>query len=369
MFRTMRSRYYMHEDVIFMILSWLPAKSLLRFMAVCKLWHSIILNPYFINTHLTNSQKKQALVAILSEEVDPDCIYTLEESIRLKLPPQCTGMTHSTGSCNGLVCLTNAYGVDIYLWNPFTKRLKKLPTPNKIQYPKRIKFSNIGLGFDSISNDYKILRMVEFSFGPLDRLGNRILEVEVYSSNADSWKEIPLPETVRSIMLHKLSKCIQAKNGVLYIEGIREILSFDLHNEVFGVYPFPNSIKKSHVLNFEDSVAMICKSFGDVSRLSLWTLDDNCGCKASWNKKFDIENNWHVDYVCLMLGVGQFVGNIVTAGGYFLYDYKKKDIKRLCDYKKKNIRLVSKYLAIIMVKYVESLVSLKGFEKEELSGK
>lgn len=82
----------------------------------CKLWQSIISNPQFIDTHVANSQKKQARVAFLTNEEDPvniDIISTHEEFVTLTVPPQCRGMTRHTFSYNGLICLTSIYRLNI----------------------------------------------------------------------------------------------------------------------------------------------------------------------------------------------------------------------------------------------------------------
>ncbi|XP_040369750.1 F-box protein At2g23160 isoform X2 [Rosa chinensis] len=46
------------DAVIVEILSWLPAKSLLRFRCVCKAWRALISDPYFIRKHLSRINTK-----------------------------------------------------------------------------------------------------------------------------------------------------------------------------------------------------------------------------------------------------------------------------------------------------------------------
>lgn len=78
-----------------------------------------------------------------------------------------------------------------------------------------------------------------------------------------------------------------AVNGVLYFDCEDQLVTFDLHDEVFGLVPYPKSIqrKRSDIMDFEGSVAMVFESTPGVD---LWTLDNVSG-KLSWTKKFSIE--------------------------------------------------------------------------------
>ncbi|XP_074325892.1 putative F-box protein At1g47790 [Apium graveolens] len=251
-----RRRYcsYLPEEIMFEILSWLPVKSLVRFKSVCKLWRSIISNNIFIRTHLANSKNKGVILNYRSDltEIagiaDYDYIEvhdTHQDSVKLyHLPPRETSIIY-INSFDGLVCLYNYDGGVIYIWNPATRRFKILPSPNK-------EFSNVrafvGLGFDPICNDYKILRIVFRRL--VSSFGQRLLQAE--PANGDSWKEIPISESLREF--HPFStKIVHAKTGVLYLESHTELLAFDLHREVFQLYPLPKlcHIVRSQVLDYE----------------------------------------------------------------------------------------------------------------------
>lgn len=63
------SNYYVPEDVVIEILSWLEPKSLVRFKSVCKHWYSLITclikYPKFVAKHLNNAHTNITLHAIL----------------------------------------------------------------------------------------------------------------------------------------------------------------------------------------------------------------------------------------------------------------------------------------------------------------
>nr|XP_017240180.1 PREDICTED: F-box protein At5g49610-like [Daucus carota subsp. sativus] len=124
----LRSSYHFPQELIFEILSYLPVISLLRFRSVCKSWLSIISDQQFIDTHLTNSQKKPATL-VLDNAFDNVYVDTREESVRLHVPTQRNGRARWMCSCNGIVCLTEQYGNVMYLWNPWTNQLSKLCDP------------------------------------------------------------------------------------------------------------------------------------------------------------------------------------------------------------------------------------------------
>ncbi|KAK1379985.1 hypothetical protein POM88_026729 [Heracleum sosnowskyi] len=272
--------------MIFYVLSFLPGSLLLRCKVDCKTWLSIILSPKFVEACLTNSKKKQASVLKASYDWRLCSIDTREESVRLKLPLHCQGM----------------------------------------RFPRYLRFE-----FDSIGNDYKILRIA-------DGYGSFEPEVELYSANADSWKKIEVPNVNKSFWTRARDICSPDINGVLPCEPF----------VVLG-----KEKRKSNVLDFEGSVAMIFE-LDDDSVLSLWTLDDVFG---SWTKKFNLETDLRLDKVCLYLGLHHFV-RLSYLSGYKLYDCEKKATRELC-FPAQSTDVSS------VVKFTESLVSLEGFELQE----
>ncbi|KAK1372955.1 hypothetical protein POM88_029148 [Heracleum sosnowskyi] len=227
------------------------------------------------------------------------------------------------------------------IYAPATKELKILPTNINTVRMSLV----IGFWFDLVSNDYKILRIVIYSDD---------LAAEVYSENSSSWKEIQVPNTVQRFRpCH--SECVHIKAGKIYFDGERDLLSFNPRNEVFEVYQFPKfvgSSKRSHVLDFEGFVDMIFnEGYGSVYRLR--TLDDVCG-KVSWTKKFNIDIDLKMDQIALYLD-GQYIVVMDHCDGsvYYQHDFKKKEA----------LTPLGGFDSV--VKYNESLVSLKGFWRQE----
>ena len=353
---TKRCNNYLSEEMVFIILSYLPVISLLRCKSVCKTWLSIITSPQFVEAHLANFKKKQASVLKASDDWRVLSMDTVEESVKLKLPcERLEGKVRYMRSCNGLVCLSNESYYVICIWNPCTRQYKRLSVPN---YAHNVAIC-LGFGFDCIGNDYKILRIVRKVIRGRDMSEP---EAQLYSANAGTWKKIQVPNNIKESLSTKLKiLCGPDISGMLYLEGEGGLVPFDLRNNVFGeivVLPFPKHvqekrIKKSKILNFEGSLAMVYESAGDESVLSLWILDD----VGLWIKKFNLEMDLELDRMYLYLGAQHFLGlNFVF--GYKFHNYKKKTTKKLP---------FPAHLTDVksVAKFTQSLVSLEGFQSQE----
>ncbi|KAK1398926.1 hypothetical protein POM88_008789 [Heracleum sosnowskyi] len=251
-------------------------------------------------------------------------------------------------SYNGIIYLADYFGSAVYLWNPSIRQCKKLPSLKP--YATRSMPVKIGFGYDSISNGYKVFRIV------FEKIFDVVPIVQVYSTNADIWREFHAP-ILKNWKIYKQTNIVV--NGVMYFDGGDELISFDLHNEVFGLVPFPSFIQRkgSDVLDFEGFVALVFESVGYGPGLDLWTLDDVSG-EVSWTKRFSIEVNSDRNiWLYCYLGAGQFYGCKLMNGNVFLYDCDEKKEARYFELGEENSSLT--------LKYIETLVSLDGFEQVE----
>ncbi|WOG99182.1 hypothetical protein DCAR_0518530 [Daucus carota subsp. sativus] len=351
---------HLAEDMIFQILSWLPVLSLLRCISVCKSWKSIISNPSFIQAHLAISQKKQPFSALRvvsrSDESQDLFMDTLgENSLKLSLPRFISDVPQLLiRSCNGLVILSDIHVVLLYIWNPLIRMGKLLSSAHYLHLGV---VNKIGFGFDSLSSDYKILRVV---FGRLsDFLDGEekegLIVGELYSFNADSWKPIQVPKEMQGFKIDPaVSKCVCVGSRVLCLPGTDGILSFDLHDEVFRMHKYPASGEIiSEVLDFEGSIALILRSGERAFVLTLWALVEVDG-NLSWTEKFTIEPVERIAYVLTYLGDGKFVARDHSHACCF-YDMKKGTFVQF-----------RRYMSV--VQFPGSLLSLEGFERREEEG-
>ncbi|KAK1362724.1 hypothetical protein POM88_047198 [Heracleum sosnowskyi] len=315
--RCKNSSCFIPEELVFKILILLPGISILRCKSVCKTWLSIISNPQFIQTQLIESHKKQpsSVLRVRDESIYVD---TRENSTLLCELPSFTWLILIVCSCNGLVCVGGLRGYDICLGNPMTRRFKKVPPPSEYADCEN---ALLGFGFDDISNDYKILKISEFPEEDDDDSVICALQAEMYSVNDDSWKKIGIPETLTYFPISR-SVCLNPKGSrFLYFEGKYELLSFDLHNEVFRVhsYPIPPlqlQLRKSYVMDFEGSVAMFFnESTNDGSAPSLWTLNEVLG-NWSCTKEFNLDDGLNVIRAPLTIFQTEYNETLVSLKGF-----------------------------------------------------
>ncbi|XP_057796736.1 F-box/kelch-repeat protein At3g23880-like [Salvia miltiorrhiza] len=145
--------------------------------------------------------------------------------------------------CGGLLYFDNFKG-RIIISNPTTKTFKSLDPPKMPNPPNITIFSGSGLGYDRISDDYKVVRLFTHCpaiFSPRD-FHNK---AEVFSLKRGSWKEIN----------SHVDGCTGFTNSMsgIYINGVcywsangYTIISFDFADERFSSFDLPVSNLYDH---------------------------------------------------------------------------------------------------------------------------
>lgn len=243
------------------IFSRLPADTLLKLTYVCKPWNHIVHDPEFAKMHLKFSGRSNDNLYFILREHGLHVIKfnLLNKAVEIKHPLVCPeGWTDILGSCNGLLCLYNQ-DKDLAIWNPLTGRCHKLPITN-FQSPKDFDgFHHFihGFGFDPKSDDYKVVRVLQFYWYYLPSHGclyNEFSdseddtfagsEVQVYSLKTKSWRRIecfpfilcyPCSGVLANGALHWVARKRHNVDSTSYI-----ILAFDLRSEKCRVVPQPN---------------------------------------------------------------------------------------------------------------------------------
>ncbi|XP_026410624.1 putative F-box protein At1g50870 [Papaver somniferum] len=115
------------DDVVVVLLSRLPVKSLMRFKCVCKRWKLIIEDPHFIHSHLTHSETRPCLFVLLPKSKPWEgCARDYESFISADLHLSGRAANVHTirktkllyreilGPITGLVCLVDNCAVQIH---------------------------------------------------------------------------------------------------------------------------------------------------------------------------------------------------------------------------------------------------------------
>ncbi|XP_074273792.1 F-box protein CPR1-like [Silene latifolia] len=321
-------------DIITDILSRLPSKTLIRFKSVSKQWYSLINSPNFINLHLTQTLISQNSPNLIISHFSLSSVAISIENnpnfhlIELDHPLQHLCDTHNfssydrkfapitLGSINGVVCISMYDKSSVVLYNPSTKTHRFIPpftpstntNPNFEINPEGTTFNFVvfGFGFDSVSGDYKLLRMIE----TCNDSGLLHGETSVYNLRNDSWKCVNDQTRGEFVLQNSMGAFV---NEVLHFIAIDSKLNakvkcFNLRNETFSYLDFPK---------FDDKFSRNCyvvrelggcltvmvnyhKVFlgmaGDRSlgKVDLWVMKEY-GNKESWFRLFSIRDLARLD--------------------------------------------------------------------------
>ncbi|KAB1202210.1 hypothetical protein CJ030_MR8G001762 [Morella rubra] len=225
------------EDLIVEILLRMRVKPLVRFRCVSKRWLSLISSGHFAKSHLKLASEQTQRLLLSTDlglrTLDIDAPFGDGDAVReLDFPFKQTGFrVNILASCNGLVCMSVFDDKDFYIWNPLTGDHRRLPYPGFSTDCECI-WSH-GFGYDSLTDDYKLLLMA-------DRPGVPIPECLVFSLKRNCWKRIQDP--VNPDGLDESAGILS--NGALhwsveYLQLELKISAFDLAEEKFHEMPKP----------------------------------------------------------------------------------------------------------------------------------
>ncbi|XP_062084856.1 F-box/kelch-repeat protein At3g06240-like [Humulus lupulus] len=309
----MASSLNLPEELIIEIMSWLPPESLIQFKCVGKYWYKLVNflleDPSFVAKHLRNqndsnifsspniavsclhiydtpvySYKELFALISLSNSNQNDTDSSVAEDLNLPIIPGEKDMSCLTVShCNGIVCVADYYH-NIILSNQAMKKSRVLPKPGLMG---RFVLQGVGFGYDSGSNDYKVVR-----FGRDHSLYPR---AEVYSLRFDSWKEIGIDSGTDYFPSLHIDTYF---NGAFYwlMSGPRFMIqSFDMSDEVFRTEPLPEILQtaKSQWMSlgvWNDSVALFfCPGGkGTPVTVDIWVMKECVNGRHSWKKGLTI---------------------------------------------------------------------------------
>ncbi|KAL9154507.1 hypothetical protein ABFS82_10G119300 [Erythranthe guttata] len=271
------------------ILRRLPAESLLRFRAVCKGWRRLIDSPSFIRTHAANQTSSTTLL-IRNSIGTRFCSLTLD-SLNFEDTDQTIDLTpvkalYRTGvprapvlpvaSCNGLI-LNSHYDIDKtwVIWNPLTRQFHELP-----EFEGHSRLIGSGLGYDSVSDDYKVVRLD-------DHWGCRktVRRTSIYGLKSDSWRVIEnypcdciWPNQIVGVFL----------NGALHWLSRDSVIVLVLETGRYHKLPLPEPTGIAELFETHLDVlggCLVVSYYYMITRLDGWVMKDY-GVGDSWAKLF-----------------------------------------------------------------------------------
>ncbi|KAA8524975.1 hypothetical protein F0562_011387 [Nyssa sinensis] len=309
---------YLPREVWIDILTRLPVKTLLQIRCVCKLWQSLISNPTFITTHLnrtrnTTNKSHTLLLRHFNEGERRNKEHYLllhddqtrdEQSVELEFPFKTRSKYHFriVGSCNGLVCLSDDYSIDAYdiiLWNPSIRKFVTLPRPRVTEITHGSYMFLLGFGFDSKSDDYKVVRIAYIK----GRNGRDLIppEVELYTLSSGSWRSFSTGAPPYGMFGYTWTQAFV--NGAIHWIGYDPcvaggdrslIVSFDVGDEVFRELLLPDALagqcgQELSVSVFGEVLAVFQYQYrAKKQRCSVWVMMEY-GVVDSWTKLYTID--------------------------------------------------------------------------------
>ncbi|KAJ8436849.1 LOW QUALITY PROTEIN: hypothetical protein Cgig2_026173 [Carnegiea gigantea] len=153
------------------ILPRLPAKSLLRFRCILQ---TLISSPESSNRHLQHSQSQSSrpdrYLILVGKKQERDLFsFGVHRLAGIALPRDFEGLStlcnFVVGSCNGLLCTRATFTFDVsrlFLVNPCTAVHRIIHLDHTHALIRSNICANLGFGFDSEADDYKIVALVNY---------------------------------------------------------------------------------------------------------------------------------------------------------------------------------------------------------------
>ncbi|XP_062005782.1 F-box/kelch-repeat protein At3g06240-like [Rosa rugosa] len=341
------------NDIIIEILKRLPAKSLLRFRAVCKSWCAFISNSSnFSRKHLSHAVTDSSSFRVLYSLMPPlsvDCEALLKkdgpvQGRKLKLPNRYKQHRRTTGSlkrevanivvgsCNGLICLLLKWGY-VVLWNPCTRKVNKLPKQTHVKTHQTF----YGFGYDSCTERYKII------LGDMPSMPKTLAHMAIFTTSWRNFDDVQIHNEIygRGCLLNGALHWIESAQW----DAIEDdhsgpsrlsIISFDLAEEKFqNLVSLPSLVTQdtsAKVWTSRDSI-FVCFWNGTVrteTKLTIWEMKEY-GIEDSWTNVGHISFNSHPEcyWPLKFFEDGNFLMTI--CGGLLVYDPEKKTIRSNSD--------------------------------------
>ncbi|KAI5661932.1 hypothetical protein M9H77_21255 [Catharanthus roseus] len=306
---------FIPEEILVQIFKRVPPKSLVRFRCVSKSWNSLVSSSYFVT--LQNEWARASSRSILTGHFSRMQLYSIrrknevfsvENEVKKAFPFEYKRYNKSfriIGSCNGLICLCydeSEFETQFILWNPSIGKRIALPLP-RVTFENSVRSSEFGFGYDTESNDFKVVRLTglkreneEDDFPPI---------FEVFSLSRGKWREINPSPSQNWIV--QFSRSFAFVNGKLhwlaynlYNNVKKKVQGFDLTHEVFDEMSLPElsgeSIKEVAV----DKDSLVLLAYGPLpsgisyddkmywgQQCSVWAMEEY-GDGKSWTKMFRV---------------------------------------------------------------------------------
>ncbi|XP_006358329.1 F-box/kelch-repeat protein At3g06240-like [Solanum tuberosum] len=287
----------MDVDVDIEVLNRLPVRSLLRFKCVSKLWMTLISDPNFKMKHLNHAKNDENSQKILVNQQYPyieefslycsslSSVQQVEHPHKFDCPSNIKSWHHTLYCCYHGLALIGFYNYKLdflpLLWNPSTRESIVLPPPKILPND----YCTWGLGYDSASDDYMILKIDEKS------------RSESLALKSGSWRLMDKHPICDVHPMLTSTDSLVFVHGAFHwlINSLRKyyVVSFGISDEVYREIPLPEQIylKKFREPGVSVLGGMLCAYSHYVSRIEdvfmFWVMKDYVS--ESWTELYTIQ--------------------------------------------------------------------------------
>ncbi|KAM7259788.1 hypothetical protein ACFE04_015529 [Oxalis oulophora] len=301
------------DDIVYEILQYLPVTSLLRFKCVSKSWKTFISSDSFAKTHYSIQQTKlhhdDERVFVLSET----SLIVTQQTIATNFATKGAGVIgfeiplfnfqrfyyfptiyNIVDSCHGLICAGSLSYGEIYVFNPTIRSCKKISMEIS-PYPIEGISGSLGFGYDSLSNDYKIVKINQ------SYQNTKSYQIWVYSLRKNSWKSLGHS----TISLFDSIGTYASGNIHWRRQNAKGIVAFDLARENFKEIGIPNEFDEDFInlgamgIHKDCLCIHILEHITSSISLVIWKMQEY-GVEKSWTKLLILPFTMSTfNYICL----------------------------------------------------------------------
>ncbi|PKI72805.1 F-box protein At5g49610-like [Punica granatum] len=238
---------YFPDEVVLQILARLPIKSLFRAKIVCKLWHRLVSEEYFVHLYNELSVRNSMVLVEVSDSSESTnmsliCVDNLRGVSELSLD-FLKDRVKVRASCNGLLCCSSIPDKGIfYVCNPMTREFRLLPRsrerPVTRFYPDG-EAALVGLACDLPGQKYNVvLAGYHRTFG---HRPDGTFICSVFDSESSKWRKFVSLQDEH--FTHMSKNQVVFVNGALHwLTGSACILILDLNYDLWRKMQLPDEV-------------------------------------------------------------------------------------------------------------------------------
>ncbi|RID51336.1 hypothetical protein BRARA_H02008 [Brassica rapa] len=249
-------------DLTFEILSRLPAKSIVRYQCVSKLWSSFTTLPSFINSFASRSSSRSPRLLLTFTLQGKHFVFSFPQNQNPEGSYSPVYRYHMKNAYNDYMRSESVHGLILLygfrIWNPSLRRIFTLPHPEE-HIPISLCSRRSYLCYDPLEGKHKVLCLY---------YGSSSVEPLIITLGAqESWRIITKGRCpVHSPTKEGYGRCF---NGILYYQARVDdhdiIMSFDVKSESFSPinYPKYSSFRRSYkmMIPYDGRLALVTRDF------------------------------------------------------------------------------------------------------------